>query len=418
MANIITIQPPASQLSAAYRPIYYRFQADITTDACPVAYCDIYIDGIYFKSLSKTRPATTVPNILAAFDFDIQDAAQEYLTKYIAPNGNRNVFNPAKIMAAVVCKFRTTFTNSDGFLDSIYTAPVQGTDDTDPVAGNGISSNSSYIVNSTLPSEAAPVLQDHLNVYKKGAWLPTAFPLTHRPNFTIGRRDSDYFPIAVLTSEVPTCLSLKYKLKGTNTYLDKTDCANTCVAPGFEAFEFPNGQVGVPYSYSITLTGTQPFTLDNITKPTWMTITLLGSIITFDGTPDTEEEDIQVALDITNACGTVNIDKLFNVTDVPEWNWQLGYTNNIGSQPVQFMIGNNMTSPSHYIHNGTYSSDPIQGTDSEVPAVDAIVVIFFSGKTIINATLNGVPPNSGIGTSSVSWTHFSGTTLVANILTN
>lgn len=92
------------------------------------------------------------------------------------------------------------------------------------------------------------------------------------------------------------------------------DCSTTdceCVNVGFAILPIilPAAQVGVAYNYTIFLTGTAPFTLSDIVKPAWMTITIVGSTIVFSGTPavgditsDDDHDTINVSLNIHN-CG-------------------------------------------------------------------------------------------------------------------
>lgn len=68
----------------------------------------------------------------------------------------------------------------------------------------------------------------------------------------------------------------------------------------------PDGEVGVPYSYSISLTGAPLFTLFNIVKPSWMTVSLGGILdvntVHFTGTPDVAGA-VTVSFDVSNCSG-------------------------------------------------------------------------------------------------------------------
>lgn len=48
----------------------------------------------------------------------------------------------------------------------------------------------------------------------------------------------------------------------------------------------PNGTVGVPYNHTRIVTGTAPFSIIPVTKPSWMTIAISGGTLSFTGTPD------------------------------------------------------------------------------------------------------------------------------------
>lgn len=75
----------------------------------------------------------------------------------------------------------------------------------------------------------------------------------------------------------------------------------------------PDGTVMQPYTYSFPVTGTPPFSLSNVTKPSWMNITIhetfFGSglyVVSFGGlpSPGSDGEGIEVSLDIDNCSGS------------------------------------------------------------------------------------------------------------------
>lgn len=95
--------------------------------------------------------------------------------------------------------------------------------------------------------------------------------------------------------------------------------------------------------------------------------------------------------------------------------YSISYTNNNSSQQIQVLIGNNNSAPSNTVYNGLYVSDPVVGTNSNLPATNAIVVLVVPGQTILNATCNGVV---GTGTgNSRTWTGVNGP-LVINFVTS
>ncbi|WPV66287.1 hypothetical protein [Chitinophaga sp. LS1] len=224
----ITYQPATSGLSAAYRPILYLVTAtatDSTTLAPPIVFCDIYFGGVFYKSLSKTLALST-----GEWQFDIQDAAQEYLRKYLAPNGGEKIYPADQAMTSVYCKFRSSKITSDGFILYEGVAPVQGTGNRAPSTGTGTQSNMSYIVNSTLQHEDNQVLTTHLNTFKSGTWGANVFPLSHRPatnSIKLGR--SDYFPIVNIDNSPIKGIITYYRYKGQTTFNHVTKVfANAC----------------------------------------------------------------------------------------------------------------------------------------------------------------------------------------------
>lgn len=81
----------------------------------------------------------------------------------------------------------------------------------------------------------------------------------------------------------------------------KQECCIDCDFPIQDNFVLPSGQQGVPYSYEYALHGTSPFNFAVVNKPSWMSITLNGNIISFAGTP-TESGNQPIAFTVS-ACG-------------------------------------------------------------------------------------------------------------------
>jgi hypothetical protein len=114
----------------------------------------------------------------------------------------------------------------------------------------------------------------------------------------------------------------------------------TCVAPAIASSNVPNGTEIVPWSGSITLSGSQPFTLSNITKPSWMSISISGNIVTLQGVSPDAGLLQEISFDATNACGTVSFSDTFNINpnpDVVNVNWNFSETaSNTGSTFIIF----------------------------------------------------------------------------------
>lgn len=198
---IITInqQPAYQSLNAAYRPIVYKVTATRTDDGPipPVVYCDIYIKNVYYKTIDKTQyiSATDTNSIWL---FDVQDAAQEYLSKFLGTNAGSALLEAVNVMARIYCKFRSSGLNVNGFITPEGTAPVQATSANAAVAGTGTQSNESFICNSTLQHTDNQALASHLGDQKKktmGAWDGSCYPLSHRPkNYLLSNGQCDYYP--------------------------------------------------------------------------------------------------------------------------------------------------------------------------------------------------------------------------------
>lgn len=216
--NIIN-QPSEIQgrnICAAYRPIVFDVEY---LDAPSVAYCDIYFNGIFYKTLSKTNPEYS-----KVFRFDISDASQEYLKSELPPINGSALTTPIKHFVSCFCKFRAGHLDPKGFIKQESPIPVQGTSTTNPVGGGGIQSFGFYILNAVLQHENNQNLKAHLesinNINKTGNILP----LSHRPKrYKLCKNDSDYFPVWSDSVLEVKCIEVKINKKD-GTFEMITDC--------------------------------------------------------------------------------------------------------------------------------------------------------------------------------------------------
>src|SRR4051812_39242800 len=96
MALLYYNAQPTGKLFAAYRPIVVEVRDGTaefgTVVAIPIVYLDIYISGVYYKSLSATSSRLVEffgvgTYFRRVWTFDLQDAMQEYLRSEPAPLG-------------------------------------------------------------------------------------------------------------------------------------------------------------------------------------------------------------------------------------------------------------------------------------------------------------------------------------------
>jgi hypothetical protein len=118
----------------------------------------------------------------------------------------------------------------------------------------------------------------------------------------------------------------------------------TCVAPAIASSNLPNGISGRPWAGSVIVTGTVPFTVSNVTRPSWMEISINDGTISLSGLPTTGQ-DQEITFDISNDCGTVNFSGAVDVfadlnSVVVNWEFTLG-ADVLGS--VSFLIFKNGT---------------------------------------------------------------------------
>lgn len=242
--NAIISQPIPDDIQAAYRPVVLRVSANKTggDPVPPVVYCDIYFNGVFYKTLSKT--IFSKKNIVdTEWEFDIQDAAQEYLRKTLGQNGGGQILTVPFILSRTFCKFRSSGVDGNGFIAPEGTAPIQGSVGIDPVDGTGTVSNDFFVVNATLQHEDNQSLPIHLNSFKKGTWANKTWPLSHRPeNYKVRVSDSDYFPILHNGKNIGS-LELNYRFKGQSTLrtVTTTSLQNCPIVTGINQVIVNNG---------------------------------------------------------------------------------------------------------------------------------------------------------------------------------
>ena len=314
-------QPDANSLNAAYRPIMLYCSAlhtlplGPTAFVPPVVYCDIYFNGVFYKTLTKTQASNNpdfASGITPTYEFDIQDAAQEYLRAELPYNGGYLfVYETFKSMLSAYCKFRSSGYNSSGFIVSEDIAPVQGTGAKPPVAGTGKQTNTFFILNMALQHEHNQNLTTHLKYIKdktNGPWSTTdAYPASHRPKlYYVGLNDSDYYPFVYKGDGELKCIKLYYKTKDKTSY--QTDQFCKCTGRIIGTYKLPDAIATKPYLYEVTAKIDTPLSLVINTKPAWMTITATATKITFSGTPakaDISATPVNVNITIVN-CGDTN----------------------------------------------------------------------------------------------------------------
>lgn len=209
----IAAQPASNSLHAAYRPVLVKVWAQRTDlePVPPVVYCDIYVNGVYYRTHAKTFPVEN-NGTESLWQFDIQNALQEYLESKLSTYGGSAIEEKKTVSARFYCRLRSSGYNVNGFITTEGTAPVQGTSSTPASPGTGVQTNEAFVVNATLQSEFNQNLATHLNSYKTGTWAATTYPLTQRPNpYMISRQDNDHFPILDLNKGCYSKLVLNYR---------------------------------------------------------------------------------------------------------------------------------------------------------------------------------------------------------------
>lgn len=190
------------------------FTAIDTPIVPPYVVCDIYIEDVYYKSIMRTAAESTTDDV-SIFVFDISRDLQEYLQPDIATILNSQILAAPHMSAKVVCRFRSSNINADGFTVEEGTKPIQATKNTEAVSGDGFESNAFFVINAALQHEDNQNLATHLSNYEYLSWSNEMYPLSHRmkPIFCPG--DSDHMAVVAKFADCVTLdLKLNYKLKG------------------------------------------------------------------------------------------------------------------------------------------------------------------------------------------------------------
>lgn len=237
----INSKPATKQLQAAYRPVFFSVSATANNgdQVPPVLYCDIYFNGTFYKTLAKSQYRYLNTTVSSEWEFDIQDAAQEYLKKFIGVINSSNIQIADGIALSAHCKFRSSGFDTNGFITTEGTAPIQATSGTPAVTGTGTQSTTFFIINATIQNEEALNFENNLTEYKYDEFSSDIFPLTHRPNpYKLCRGDNDFFPVFDKNAITLTKIKLNYRYTGQSTWRQMT--ANISPISG-SALYIPNG---------------------------------------------------------------------------------------------------------------------------------------------------------------------------------
>lgn len=516
IVSIIT-QPSVDDLKAAYRPIVFVVRANRTdgNPKPPVVFCDIYVDGVFYKSQAKTQYfALNVTD--SEWQFDIQDACQEVLQKKLAGNAIKDLTVVPEIMKSFYCRFRSSGITVEGFTQAEGTEPVQATGTYPAVSGTGTQSNTFFVANATLQHEQNQLMPMHLNAYKKRTWSSNAFPLSHRPEgYKVGQNDADVFPFIYLDDTQLQCLRINYRFKGQTSFHTKKTCYSvpcntsfnnltiavwkqspdeeypiylatwdtdgdpvesytmemsldggatwtpvtivtsqssselyysldntntspvnhklrltpnggpgvlacstaigtylTCVPVAFVGIPTlpPHVSVGVPFLRTYNLTGTAPFTLTSIAKPSWLTISVSGNEIHLSGTPVVEGEDIEVSFVVNNCSdSTVSFSDEFDAHSAPSYITGSDEPTVVDACKTRYefvvtaTVGNSLTISAVCTH----------GIAELLSPLTPVTLVYSSPLTYINDLANA----AGAGYSEIVFTVVNNTTSVTSSVT-
>lgn len=208
MPAIITQQPNANQLLSAYKPMVIECTATTSIGGVPtLVLCDVYINSVYYRTFFSSKADKE-----GKYTFDIQDAVQEKLTYFIPPIDGSKLEITTQTIVDVIVKIRTTKLNASGLNETEQIAPIPGTEETQPISGEGISSNKFFALNLLIQHEENQDLKSLLNSYRTNEWNSEALPLTRRNKINfLTDSQSSFFPFVSDKKAKTICVNVKFK---------------------------------------------------------------------------------------------------------------------------------------------------------------------------------------------------------------
>lgn len=80
-----------------------------------------------------------------------------------------------------------------------------------------------------------------------------------------------------------------------------------CAAGFFVESSIPDATANTPYNQILNLSGTPPFVLGAVTKPTWMNVSIVGNTVILNGTPDDGDvlSGATIQIQVSNCGGSI-----------------------------------------------------------------------------------------------------------------
>ena len=225
MAISYAVGPTINSMKAAYNEIKVQAHDDGVGGITPVVYCDVYMNEVFFKTVSSSSPIV-VTGAATVWEFDLSGVAQEYMrsvvpdVRYPTTSGvaaMQELFLAPPLYnlyihggaARMRCKLRRGTADSYGVVTPQAPVPVQETVDSAAIAGGGYAIDPFYVVNSALQLN-----YDHntnmrfaLNEYRRTGIFSTAgymvdggnrlYPLSHLEEGKIYANDYGQFPVVL-----------------------------------------------------------------------------------------------------------------------------------------------------------------------------------------------------------------------------
>jgi hypothetical protein len=225
MAIIYATGPVLNTIMAAYNPVKVQVQDDGAGGATPVVYCDVYLNDVYYKTVTSSSPIL-ISGASTVWEIDISGVAQEYLQSVLPSVGNPYsgadpfmqelfrgpaAYNPNAHGGACRCyvRLRRGTPDSYGVITPDGPVPVQGTVDSAAISGGGYMLDYFLILNAALQLNTERTINTEytLTQNKRTGIFSTAgysvmsqhkiYPLSHMIDAKVYANDYGQFPIVI-----------------------------------------------------------------------------------------------------------------------------------------------------------------------------------------------------------------------------
>lgn len=196
---------------------------------------------------------------------------------------------PASVVVRFKLKGSTTFSSSGDF--ELPCDPVQVPSFLIlPNATAGMAYNYGFVPVGSAPFTVA--------VINKPSWMMIEVNADNEVRMTGLPTDADVANGVTVNFTIANCTT------DTAEYLDTLNVqpAANCVPVAFDGgtmAPFPDAITGQPYLHQILLSGFAPMTFTVANKPIWMTVSMSGNMVMFQGTPSLSNVSSSVAVDVT-----------------------------------------------------------------------------------------------------------------------
>jgi hypothetical protein len=190
-----------------------------------------------------------------------------------------------------------------------------------------------------------------------------------------------------------------------------------CVPPFFPgATTILPATIGTPWSSAFPISGSDPFTLSNITKPAWIIMEIVplpGSyFVTMYGMPVGSSGTYDISFDLNNPCGTVHFAGSVVVsdasTDQPIINWDFSQLDTPSSGEMKIFINGAYSFSATSTQSGSFTVNPGDTVEVQVVGLGTVEKRLFVDN--VTDSINLYTGTASLSIKTFSWATIGGKT--------